>query len=170
MGQKIKAQSCRDMKFFGKQEAYICNNIRKKQKKKEYKKFGGNGFRVFEQMECEEMVYCISVNGREGNNEGFLLFFTPLNFNGLHTTGFRCRATTVGCLNFDESACVGGLPMNLLLLLMAIGVVSAALLVSGNGENNLEYRAFRGSLTNERRPSALSFLNLEAELWSGVVM
>jgi hypothetical protein len=60
--------------------------------------------------------------------------------------------------------------MNLLLLLMAVGVVSAALLDSGNGENNLEYRAFRGSFTNDCRPIALPSLNREAEVWSGVVM
>ena len=34
--------------------------------------------------------------------------------------------------------------MNLLLLLMAVGVVSTAVLNSGNGENNLEYRANGG--------------------------
>jgi hypothetical protein len=60
--------------------------------------------------------------------------------------------------------------MNLLLLLIAVGVVSGALLDSGNGENNLEYRAFRGSLTNDCRPIALPFLNREEEVWSGVVM
>ena len=90
--------------------------------------------------------------------------------SGLHTNGFRCSATTVGCFGFHEPACVGGLPMNLLLLLMAVGVVSTAVLNSGNGENNLDYRAFRGSLTNDCRPIALPCLNREAELWSGVVI
>ena len=95
----------------------------------------------------------------------------PLNLSGLHTNGFRCSATTVGCFDFHEPACVGGLPMNLLLLLMAaVGVVSPAVLNSGIGENNREYRAFRGSLTNDCRPIAVPFLNREAELWSGVVI
>lgn len=50
--------------------------------------------------------------------------------------------------------------MNLLLLLMAaVGVVSPAVLNSGIGENNREYRAFRESLTNDGRPIAVPFLN-----------
>lgn len=107
---------------------------------------------------------------REGNNEGFLLVFKLLNLSGLHTNVFRCSATTVACLDLDEPACVWGLPMNLLLLLLkAVGVVSAALLLdSGKGENNLEYLAFRGSLTNDCRPIPLPFLNCEVEGWSGV--
>lgn len=56
--------------------------------------------------------------------------------------------------------------MNLLLLLMVAGVVSASVVNSGIGENSLEYRAFRGSLMND----CLPLLNREAEVWRGVVM
>lgn len=54
--------------------------------------------------------------------------------------------------------------MNLLLLLMATGVASDNF---GKGENNLEYRAFRGSWTNDFRFIELPLLS---EVRSGVVM
>lgn len=96
----------------------------------------------------------------------------PLTFKGLHTSVFLCSATTVGCLGFQEpGAWVGGLPMNLLLHPIAVGVLSkAVLLSSGMGENSFEYLAFRGSLTNDCRPFAFPFWYREREVWSGVVM
>lgn len=57
--------------------------------------------------------------------------------------------------------------MNLLLHLMAVGVLSGAVLNSGKGENNLEYLAFRGSLTSDCLPTALPFWCRER---SGVVI
>lgn len=95
----------------------------------------------------------------------------PLAFKGLHTSVFLCSATTVGCLGFQEpGACVGGLPMNLLLHLIAVGVLSKAVLSSGMGENSFEYLAFRGSLINDCLPIAFPFWCRDREVWSGVVM
>ena len=42
--------------------------------------------------------------------------------SGLHTNCFLCSAITAGCFDLNEPASIGGLPMNLLLLLMAVGV------------------------------------------------
>lgn len=122
------------------------------------------------------LVHCsISVVGCEEGNNDLLAFFMPLNFKGLHTNDFLCSATTVGCFGLHEPACVGGLPMNLLLLLMAVGVaviVSVAVLNSGNGENSFEYLAFRGSLKSDCLPPriALPYWKFETEGCSGVVM
>ena len=60
--------------------------------------------------------------------------------------------------------------MNLLLLLMAAGVVSDGFLNSGNGENNLEYLAFLVSRINDGLSIVPRWLKPEAELRSGVVM
>ena len=60
--------------------------------------------------------------------------------------------------------------MNLLLLLMAAGVVSDAFLNSGNGENHLEYLAFLGSRNNNGLSTVAPLFKPEAELRSGVVM
>lgn len=60
--------------------------------------------------------------------------------------------------------------MNLLLLLMAAGVVSDGLGSFGNGENNLEYLAFLGSRINDGLSIVLLWLKPEVELRSGVVM
>lgn len=49
--------------------------------------------------------------------------------------------------------------MNLLLFL--IGVISDAVLNSGNGENNFEYLGFLGSLTNDCLPTTFPFLYRE---------
>ena len=46
----------------------------------------------------------------------------PLMVSGLHTNCFLCSAITAGCFDLNEPASIGGLPMNLLLLLMAVGV------------------------------------------------
>ncbi|KAM1851149.1 hypothetical protein ACFX13_015254 [Malus domestica] len=50
---------------------------------------------------------------------------------------------------------------DLLLLLIVVGVVSASNFNSGFGENKPEYRALRGSFTND----GLSLLDREAEVW-----
>ena len=60
--------------------------------------------------------------------------------------------------------------MNLLLLLMAAGVVSDGFLNSGNGENNLEYLVLLGSRTKDCLSLVPPLLKPEADLWSGVVM
>ena len=60
--------------------------------------------------------------------------------------------------------------MNLLLLLMAAGVVSDVFLNSGNGENNFECLGFLGSRINDRLSIVPPLLKPEANLWSGVVM
>lgn len=113
-------------------------------------------------MTTNNFIHYISFVARDSRASDGLLFF--MNLSGLHTTGFRCNAMAVGSLDLNELACAGGLPMNLLLLLMAVGVVSAAVFNSGIGENNLEY-LFRG--TNEGLP----LLNREAEvLLRGVAM
>ena len=92
-------------------------------------------------VEKTRFIHCISVEGRDGKSKDLLLFFRPLSLRGLHTKDFLWSATNAGCLATLESACVG-LPINLLLLLMEIGVVSEDGLISGSGANNLEYRAF----------------------------
>ena len=65
------AQSHRNM-WFSKQEAYICNNIPKKIKKGLQKNWGNNVYKVFDYIDCENIVHCISVRGWEGNNDGLL--------------------------------------------------------------------------------------------------
>ena len=47
--------------------------------------------------------------------------------------------------------------MNLLLVLITLGVVSDAVLNSGNGENSFEFLGFRGSLTNDCLPTRFPF-------------
>jgi hypothetical protein len=44
-----------------KKEAYICNNIPKE--KKLQKNWGNNGYKVFDNIDCENMVHCILVRG-----------------------------------------------------------------------------------------------------------
>lgn len=60
--------------------------------------------------------------------------------------------------------------MNLLLLFVAVGVVSDTDPNSGNGVNSLEYLAFLGSFTYDRRPTAPLFFNLAVEVWTGDVV
>lgn len=105
----------------------------------------------------------------------------PLSLSGLHTKCFRWSATTVGCFGFHEPAC--GLTMNLLLTVAAAhgddtapaASTEPAVFNSGNGVNILEYRAFRGSLTNDcllippPPPSHFETAAAEVEWWSGVI-
>lgn len=51
--------------------------------------------------------------------------------------------------------------MNLLLVLITVGVVSDAVLNSGNGENSFEFLGFLGSLTNDCLPTTFPFLYCE---------
>lgn len=101
---------------------------------------------------------------QEGNKD-LLVVFMPLNFSGLHTRCFLCSATTVGCFGFHDPACVGGLPINLLLLEpAAVGVASTVILAPsfscGNGEHTLDVRhTLCGSHTKDCLPTTRSVFN-----------
>lgn len=128
----------------------------------------------------EKPKKCLQSNSvhQEVNND-FLLFFNPLDLNGLHTNCFRCSAITVGCFGFHEPApptWERGLPINLLLLGPAGVPSTAARGVSfdcpPNGDCGLDVRhTLCGSHTKDCRPITRSFLSrADALLLSGVVM
>lgn len=108
----------------------------------------------------------------DGTND-FLLVFMFLSLSGLHTTGFRCNATTIGCFVFEEpSTCEGGgLPMNLLLLLGPTGVAASTFARALSGEFDLIARhTICGSHKDECRPTSPRSFNVRAavELLTGV--
>ena len=105
--------------------------------------------------------------------EDVLLAFMSLNLSGLQTRCLRCNATTVGCFGFHEPCCVGGLPINLLLLLELIGVAStvavAFSITPGNGDCILDVRhTLCGSHTNDCLPTRLLLDGTREVLLSGV--
>lgn len=111
-------------------------------------------------------VYC----SLDGKSDDFRwLLFISLSLRGLQTKDLLGSAIAVGCLPIREPPCAcTGLPINLLLLLAEIGVVSTDVgLIAGNGANKFEYRPLWLLMAAD---TLLPLANLEVEVRSGVVI